>query len=102
MTGGQQSAVERALRAAGQLRDAMDALQNTGGAGASEDGLVRVEVDSLGAPAGLRLSPAATRLRGGDLAARIVEAFTAAHEDLASRHRAVLDALPGWDRPAGG
>ncbi len=68
-------------------------MRSSVGTGHSADGVVEARVDGLGTPVGLRLRRGAGGMRGTELGESVVEAFSAAAQQVALRHRALLDGL---------
>jgi DNA-binding protein YbaB len=74
-------------------RNLQQELGELSGSGAALNGQVRATVDNAGRPTALTIAPRALRAGSEELAAAVLAAFAAAHDDLAGQSQDVLTAL---------
>lgn len=90
-------------RMSGELSAKLAELSATTSTGASDSGLVTVEVHSTGAIAGVQLDPRAMRMFSEDLAEEFRQAATRAQEAASAaakeRVRTLLEPLPASEDP---
>lgn len=91
--GDSEEAVRRARSALERVRACSEAMRDCAGTGRSADGVAEASVDGLGTPVALRLRRGAGGMRGTDVGDSVVEAFSAAAQQVALQHRALLDGL---------
>ncbi|MEV4894222.1 YbaB/EbfC family nucleoid-associated protein [Nonomuraea sp. NPDC055795] len=80
-------ASERGMR---ELLDAMEGLKEASGAGESRSGMINAMVGPNGRISKLKIEARAMRLDSAELAEQVVEAVTAAQDDLDRATRALL------------
>ncbi|MFI6538464.1 YbaB/EbfC family nucleoid-associated protein [Nonomuraea sp. NPDC050547] len=80
-------ASERGMR---ELLDAMEGLKEVSGAGESRSGMINAEVGPNGRISRLKIEARAMRLDSAELAEQVVEAVTAAQDELDRATRALL------------
>ncbi|MFI6293153.1 YbaB/EbfC family nucleoid-associated protein [Nonomuraea sp. NPDC050790] len=78
---------EREMR---ELLQAMEGLKETSGAGESRSGMISAAVGHDGRIRTLKIGPRAMRLESAELAEQVIEAVTAAQDDLDRATRALL------------